>query len=864
MTKLYAYGSYGDKTHGYCGIDECKHTEHKIVLTQALQAGKTYWFSVISDANMRIYRNITPKTNIASGTTLIWSMLDPVSMSYLWQSNTSTAHAVKIGQAGTEMQCSVTATDAQNWFSFLMDFTYYQDVELLNDDMLQIIAAYQRNAPEQYQIVNAEAANFAKALTDLSNIIGSVDYCKLSVSSVGTDGGYIKLNLNSAYKNGVIYRSDYAKKEDDYFEWNVADALNTKGDPTNDVASVVYVIHKTTPVTWDKVFIKSFDDKENIGALTLWNAAGSLKLNASTDQFFLFATNNVNGKLGALEISDEANLQALASATKIVTTPHHVYFSETAPSISNLNGYGWWWKYSASGAASQMYFCYRDNGDTNWKRVYVTNTQPSVSDAYWFDWSKSVLYKGGSSWKAFTEDAAVKIASYFGTVQRYGTARDQLYHGVYQKYTHTVSSALSAGNYYMESDYDTYWVFTTTEALGAGDSLTYNTDDGWITQTRSGVESTVEVKGYRFDNVMHASANEITIDEEKYQRLNVTSRSGDIKGIVAYMEKFPALSDVAYLDAYRKYKAASDSLTAMENELSETLGDLYREGWWQSNDYVDGDEDKLYDDALENLKKIAQPEATYEVSYLHLRGANRDMEYAASYESDMIDWPEVTPSSAIHLIDEEIAVNVWAYVDQLNKCYDIPQKSKLAINTNLTTMAQHSFTDVLTNIADVASRIKGKTSIYDRASALSSYGTLGTSSLEGAIDAAKLQLFGGASTWYTDANGNMVFVSADGSAAMTLTGNGFCIANSKDADGDWNWRTFGTGDGFTADLITAGLIRADRIEAGSIGASKLASDVTSEIDKISGITGWITETELKLEPGRIASEVVKTAEFEGK
>ena len=516
VTKLYAYGSYGDKTHGYCGIDECKHAEHTIVLNQDLNAGTTYWFSVVSDANVRIYRNITPKTNIASGASLVWSMLDPVSMSYLWQNNTNTAHAVKIGQVGTEMECSITGTAVQNWFSFLMDFTYYQDVELLNDDMLQIIAAYQRNAPEQYQIVNSEAANFAKALTDLSSVIGSVDYCKLAVSSVSTDGGYVKLNLNSKYKNGVIYRSDYSKKEDDYFEWNVANALNTKGDPTNDVASVIYIIHKTTPVTWDKVFIKSFDDKENIGALTLWNAAGTLTLNTSTDQFFLFATNNVNGKLGALEISNEANLQALASATKIVTTPHHVYFSETAPAVSALSGYGWWWKYSSDGAASQMYFCYRDNGDTGWKRVYFTNKQPSVADAYWFDWSKSVLYKGGSSWEAFTEDAVVKIASYFGTVQRYGTAQDQLYHGVYQKYIHAVSSALPAGNYYMESDYDTYWVFTTTEALAAGDSLTYNTDDGWITQTRSGVESTVEVKGYRFDNVMHDSDQVITIDEEQY------------------------------------------------------------------------------------------------------------------------------------------------------------------------------------------------------------------------------------------------------------------------------------------------------------------------------------------------------------
>lgn len=43
--------------------------------------------------------------------------------------------------------------------------------------------------------------------------------------------------------------------------------------------------------------------------------------------------------------------------------------------------------------------------------------------------------------------------------------------------------------------------------------------------------------------------------------------------------------------------------------------------------------------------------------------------------------------------------------------------------------------------------------------------------------------------------------------AIRLNGAGFRIANSKNPDGSWRWRTFGTGDGFTADLITAGTIQ---------------------------------------------------------
>lgn len=43
--------------------------------------------------------------------------------------------------------------------------------------------------------------------------------------------------------------------------------------------------------------------------------------------------------------------------------------------------------------------------------------------------------------------------------------------------------------------------------------------------------------------------------------------------------------------------------------------------------------------------------------------------------------------------------------------------------------------------------------------------------------------------------------------AMQLNGMGFRISNSKDSNGQWNWRTFGTGAGFAADEIVTGMLR---------------------------------------------------------
>lgn len=64
-----------------------------------------------------------------------------------------------------------------------------------------------------------------------------------------------------------------------------------------------------------------------------------------------------------------------------------------------------------------------------------------------------------------------------------------------------------------------------------------------------------------------------------------------------------------------------------------------------------------------------------------------------------------------------------------------------------------------------------------------------------------------------DANGRST--TGKGSA-MQLCSQGLRIASGCKADGSWDWRTFGTGAGFTADLITVGTLMGDLIKAGTI------------------------------------------------
>lgn len=76
--------------------------------------------------------------------------------------------------------------------------------------------------------------------------------------------------------------------------------------------------------------------------------------------------------------------------------------------------------------------------------------------------------------------------------------------------------------------------------------------------------------------------------------------------------------------------------------------------------------------------------------------------------------------------------------------------------------------------------------------------------------------FATGSTWSSvpmDVNGTPL---KEGGWAINISSLGFRIAKNRNPDGSWNWRTFGTGEGLTADLITSGTLDANLIRAGVI------------------------------------------------
>ena len=320
-------------------------------------------------------------------------------------------------------------------------------------------------------------------------------------------------------------------------------------------------------------------------------------------------------------------------------------------------------------------------------------------------------------------------------------------------------------------------------------------------------------------------------NDKKYVILSPTTTDDDAEpiGINYLIKRFRDLSETLYLSALPSLNEAQKVITDENADQAKILGDILREGWWQENSYVEGDEQRMYNDALDNLKKVAQPEINYTFDYLDLYGSNPESEYCTEEYSN-IEWPDTKITDAVHLIDPEMEINQWAYIDKLSKCYDQPWKTTIEINTQLTLMNQHEFKDVMARIAEVASETKAKQTIYKRAEAISEEGTINAENIEGEINTTEVKISGGTSGWSTDSKGNMILESADGLSAIRFNGTGLSMSNSKDKDGDWQWEQLGDGFGINANTIRFGSMKGDRIEVGTISANKLMANVGNELD----------------------------------
>lgn len=264
-----------------------------------------------------------------------------------------------------------------------------------------------------------------------------------------------------------------------------------------------------------------------------------------------------------------------------------------------------------------------------------------------------------------------------------------------------------------------------------------------------------------------------------------------------------------------------DRQSEIENEFCIKMGTMLRDGYWSDSNYTLGQEESLYQDALEMSAVVARPTVTYNI-------ATHNLSVLPEYEGECFEL-----ANTVRIYDTDLEINDYAIVSKTVEHPDKPTSDTAALKTDLLDIGTKTLSTMLERVTELAEQVRQNRDIYRRAVAISKDGTINSDILNGAIDVLKTKLLSTTSNWTTDDKGNIIFTALDGSSAMMLCGSGFMIANSKKENGDWNWRTFGTGEGFTADLIIAGFIDAERIRARSITVDHLASNVGESLDLFS-------------------------------
>nr|DAZ11163.1 MAG TPA: tail protein [Caudoviricetes sp.] len=244
-------------------------------------------------------------------------------------------------------------------------------------------------------------------------------------------------------------------------------------------------------------------------------------------------------------------------------------------------------------------------------------------------------------------------------------------------------------------------------------------------------------------------------------------------------------------------------------------------------------DNKLSDNILTGLNGVIEVNGKLNQTHV-LSGAQKQEQYQLSYEALEITGDKNYFLS--YLTYEDGTVHTYffpiQFVGPQKIVFDVPfpvANIQFFIYGNIRlkdTKLQSVLDNTLTEEQkQLLNTVSTNSEYWDRIIAVTSaLGNILTNKLEGSINTALNSIAGSEGRMYWE-DGKFICrdgkTDAESTMAMLLSPAGFMIANDKLADGNWNWRTFGTGAGFTADEIIAGTLRAIAIEGVTITASTL-------------------------------------------
>lgn len=187
--------------------------------------------------------------------------------------------------------------------------------------------------------------------------------------------------------------------------------------------------------------------------------------------------------------------------------------------------------------------------------------------------------------------------------------------------------------------------------------------------------------------------------------------------------------------------------------------------------------------STEERDGIDKPKVTYEVSIVELKKLS-------GYQFETF-----TLGDTVRIIDEDLNIDVNARIMEYEYYPYEPQRSKVVLAN-----FRNNIGKLLAGLADTRNKLNSITTPKGKVKA---------AWLENIIEKLQTEIDTGLTKKVVSHDYGDIWVDdiENPTKAMAIVNGMFAIANEKKENGDWNWRTFGTGDGFTADLINAGIIR---------------------------------------------------------
>lgn len=212
------------------------------------------------------------------------------------------------------------------------------------------------------------------------------------------------------------------------------------------------------------------------------------------------------------------------------------------------------------------------------------------------------------------------------------------------------------------------------------------------------------------------------------------------------------------------------------------------------------DPHELLELTKEKLKELSQPHITYEAKVIDLKALGIEHEGV-----ELGDW--------VGIVDKEFnpPLRLKARVIKIVRDLLEPENTEIVLGNFIPTI-----TDSWLEQEKYISNFRDKQGVWDRSNIINDDGTIDAQYLNNLVAELNAKM---------NAQGGYVYISEDGKGLITydkpidqnptmaiqLLGGAFRIANSKLPNGEWNWRTFGDGNGFLADAFIGGILKGGKV-----------------------------------------------------